>query len=283
MGHRLGQAFVALTLALRIPVIAILLLGLALMVGHALLTSLLGNDLWWTVLLRSDDIESAGRHFYVSYPVLPWFGVMVFGYGIAMSISLWQKRVIGLRRTIGGIGIALLIAFVSLRYANWGDPGSWAHLARTLFTILSFVNLEKYPPSIDFLLMTLGVMFCCLALIDFLPNSITRSFSQSWSGTAFLLSDPHCSYSRLGHRSCVHPVWTRRMAISRARHILVGNAPRASCELRPIVDLGGRTLGGGNRHSLSRLLGLWLLQTNARSGLAPLSLARIGFRRAKEA
>jgi uncharacterized membrane protein len=169
-----AMVFLALTLALRIPVIAILLLGLALMVGHALLASLLGNNWWWTMLLRSDELESAGWHFYISYPVLPWSEVMAFGYGIAMLISLSQKRVIERRRTLGSIGIALLIPFVCLRYAHWGDPRPWENQSRALFTILSFVNLEKYPPSIDFLLMTLAAMFCCLALIDFLPNSISR-------------------------------------------------------------------------------------------------------------
>ncbi len=145
-----------------------------LMLGNELLASLPGNSWWWTMLFRSNDLGSAGWHFYVSYPVLPWFGVMAFGYGIAMSISLPQKRIVERRRTIGSIGIVLLITFLFLRSLNWGDPSPWTPRSQTLFSILSFVNLEKYPPSIDFLLMTLGVMLCCLAVADFLPSSITR-------------------------------------------------------------------------------------------------------------
>jgi uncharacterized membrane protein len=57
---------------------------------------------------------------------------------------------------------------------NWGDPSPWTSQSQTLFSILSFINLEKYPPSIDFLLMTLGVMFCCLAVADFFPSFMTR-------------------------------------------------------------------------------------------------------------
>jgi uncharacterized membrane protein len=72
------------------------------------------------------------------------------------------------------IGIVLLITFLFLRSRNWGDPIPWTPQSQTLFSILSFVNLEKYPPSIDLLLMTLGVMFCCLAVADFFPSFITR-------------------------------------------------------------------------------------------------------------
>ena len=169
-----AMVFLALVIALPIPSIWILLLGLALMLGNELLASLPGNSWWWTMLSRSNDLGSAGWHFYVSYPVLPWFGVMAFGYGIAMSISLPQKRIVERRRTIGSIGIVLLITFLFLRSLNWGDPSPWTPQSQTLFSILSFVNLEKYPPSIDFLLMTLGVMFCCLAVADFFPSFITR-------------------------------------------------------------------------------------------------------------
>jgi len=169
-----AMVFLALVIALPIPSIWILLLGLALMLGNELLASLPGNSWWWTMLSRSNDLGSAGWHFYVSYPVLPWFGVMAFGYGIATSISLPQKRIVERRRTIGSIGIVLLITFLFLRSLNWGDPSPWTPQSQMLFSILSFVNLEKYPPSIDFLLMTLGVIFCCLAVVDFFPSFITR-------------------------------------------------------------------------------------------------------------
>jgi uncharacterized membrane protein len=99
---------------------------------------------------------------------------MAFGYGIAKLVSLAQKRISELRPTFGVIGIVLLTVFLLLRALNWGDPSPWAPQSQTLFTALSFVNLEKYPPSIDFLLMTLGIMFCCLAVADFSPSFLTR-------------------------------------------------------------------------------------------------------------
>jgi uncharacterized membrane protein len=169
-----AMVLLALILAFKVSPIWVLFFGVALVAGHELFANLAGNNWWSTMLLRSDDLESAGWHFYVSYPVLPWFGVMAFGYGVATLVSLPQKRIIQLRQTIGMIGVVLLVAFVCVRFLNWGDPTSWVSQRQTLFTILSFVNLEKYPPSVDFLLMTLGVMFCFLALMDFVPTFATR-------------------------------------------------------------------------------------------------------------
>jgi uncharacterized membrane protein len=169
-----AMVLLALVLALRVHPIWILFLGMALIIGHGLLALLVGNDWWWTMLLRSDDLESAGWHFFVSYPVLPWFGVMAFGYGIAVSISLPQKSVVELRKTMGLIGLILIAAFLCLRFLNLGDPSPWSPQSQPFFTILSVVNLEKYPPSVDYLLMTLGVMFCFLALVGYLPATLTR-------------------------------------------------------------------------------------------------------------
>jgi uncharacterized membrane protein len=169
-----AMVFLALVLAVKMSPIWILILSGALMAGHELLARLVGNGWWSTMLLRSDDLESAGWHFYISYPGLPWFGLMAFGYGIAVLISLPRKRIAELRRTLALIGLVLLAVFLGVRSLNWGDPSPWTPQPQTLFTILSFVNLEKYPPSVDFSLMTLGVMFCFLAVIDFVPALMTR-------------------------------------------------------------------------------------------------------------
>src|SRR5258708_39018320 len=101
---------------------------------------------------------------------------MAFGYGIAKLVSLAEKGIGVLRPTFGLIGIVLLTAVLFLRALNWGDPNPWAPQSHTLFTPLEFVNLEKHPPSIDFLLMPLGIMFCGLAAADFSPRFPTRCF-----------------------------------------------------------------------------------------------------------
>jgi uncharacterized membrane protein len=64
------------------------------------------------------------------------------------------------------LGTASLVAFVVLRATNlYGDPSPWAVQSTTLNSLLAFVNVQKYPPSLDYLLMTLGAAFLALAVL----------------------------------------------------------------------------------------------------------------------
>ncbi len=92
----------------------------------------------------------------VLYPLVPWVGVMAAGYALGAAYRLDPGR---RRRVLVGLGLALTAAFVALRAANgYGDPRPWepAHPRGALFTALSFLNPQKYPPSLLYLLMTLG-------------------------------------------------------------------------------------------------------------------------------
>lgn len=90
----------------------------------------------------------------IIYPLIPWVGVMALGYAFG---SLYQKDSVQRRRwllIIGGVATAL---FIVLRAVNvYGDPSRWSLQKNALFTLLSFLNTTKYPPSLLFLLMTLG-------------------------------------------------------------------------------------------------------------------------------
>jgi uncharacterized membrane protein len=171
-----GWAMVSLAgvLALHLPSKLIGILGLALMAGHSFLAVAVDSTWWGTLILRSAELLPApGWHFYVSYPVLPWFGVMAFGYGAGAFI---QKAGVNPRmhRVLLWSGIGMTLLFVLLRIPNLLDPDPWALQARTGFTLLSFINTEKYPPSFLFLLMTLGPMVCFMALASYLPNVIQQ-------------------------------------------------------------------------------------------------------------
>jgi uncharacterized membrane protein len=100
----------------------------------------------------------------VIYPLIPWVGVMALGYAFG---SLYQKDPTQRRRLLfmlGGIATAL---FVVLRAINlYGDPSRWSAQKNALFTLLSFVNTTKYPPSLLFLLMTLGPALIALAWFE---------------------------------------------------------------------------------------------------------------------
>lgn len=100
----------------------------------------------------------------VIYPLIPWVGVMALGYAFG---SLYQKDSMQRRRwllIIGGIATAL---FVVLRAINlYGDPSGWSPQKNVLFSLMSFLNTTKYPPSLLFLLMTLGPAMLALAWFE---------------------------------------------------------------------------------------------------------------------
>ena len=126
--------------------------GLAIMLGEAGLAAIdLGDGGLGTLLAlatRSRDFEPvAGYHFFVSYPPIPWFGVMAFGYGLA---DLVYRDTRPRPRALIGFATAFLILLLVVRGLNLGDPSPWSAQPSGLFTVMSFVNLGKYPPSTPF-------------------------------------------------------------------------------------------------------------------------------------
>lgn len=101
---------------------------------------------------------------FVAYPVLPWFGILLAGYacGELFSRSKEERSKLFLK-----ISVCLLILFVAFRLINlWGDPSKFAIQKEWPFTILSFINVAKYPPSFLFILITLSFAFCFLFLSE---------------------------------------------------------------------------------------------------------------------
>jgi uncharacterized membrane protein len=100
----------------------------------------------------------------VVYPLIPWVGVMALGYAFG---ALYQKDARERRRWLLLAGTVATALFVVLRAINiYGDPSRWTSQKNTLFTILSFLNTTKYPPSLLYLLMTLGLALLMLAWFE---------------------------------------------------------------------------------------------------------------------
>jgi uncharacterized membrane protein len=100
----------------------------------------------------------------VIYPLIPWVGVMALGYAFG---TLYQMDARKRRRLLIIMGAIATVLFVVLRAINmYGDPSHWSRQKSALFTILSFVNTTKYPPSLLYLLMTLGPALVMLAWFE---------------------------------------------------------------------------------------------------------------------
>jgi uncharacterized membrane protein len=101
---------------------------------------------------------------FVVYNIIPWVGVMAAGYAFG---SIYMKDAALRRRWLLAMGGAATALFLVLRAINiYGDPARWSSQKNVLFTILSFLNTTKYPPSLLFLLMTLGPAMLALALFE---------------------------------------------------------------------------------------------------------------------
>jgi uncharacterized membrane protein len=118
----------------------------------------------WNIIHQPGIIVIAGHPALTIYPLLPWCAVMAAGFcfGHLFTLDAAVRQRIMLR-----IGFAATIAFVVLRAINrYGDPEPWSHQHSAMFTVLSFLNCTKYPGSLDFVLMTLGLAILVLAFYD---------------------------------------------------------------------------------------------------------------------
>jgi uncharacterized membrane protein len=139
---------------------ACLVIGAAIVLAHNLLDAVWPashfgeiQPLW--VALHAQMSATVGPYLVVfAYPLLPWIGVMLLGFGAADAFARPAERRVLLRRA----GIALTFAFIALRALDlYGDPRGWSvHPGDPAATVMAFLNTSKYPPSLIFLLMTLG-------------------------------------------------------------------------------------------------------------------------------
>ncbi|WNG44764.1 DUF1624 domain-containing protein [Archangium minus] len=174
----IGLSMIALAGLLWLPRPVLIGVGLAIVFGHNLLDPIEveagtpGGTLWAILHDRSFIELPWGARARTSYPVLPWIGVIALGHGLGP----WFTRQLSpeaRRFRLYALGLAALTLFVLLRLANgYGEPVPWTQGATPLFTLISFLNLTKYPPSLDFLLLTLGVGALLLAALERLPSGL---------------------------------------------------------------------------------------------------------------
>ncbi|MEI2804505.1 MAG: heparan-alpha-glucosaminide N-acetyltransferase domain-containing protein [Albidovulum sp.] len=161
----IGWSMVALAGLVRLPLAAIGAVGLATIAGHDLLDGIdparLGAFAAWWPILHGKGPTPMGK---VVYPLVPWIGVMAVGYVCGGVFDLDPRR---RRALLLGLGCALITLSVLLRLANgYGDPRPRTPQPTATLALLSFLDATKYPPSLVFLLMTLGPALIALALFE---------------------------------------------------------------------------------------------------------------------
>ncbi|MFL6551317.1 MAG: DUF1624 domain-containing protein [Povalibacter sp.] len=160
---------------------ACLAIGAVILLGHNLLdavwpaASTTGSTApLWAVLHARQLYEVGTFSVFFSYPLLPWTGVMLLGYGTAALFELPEKR---RSELLLRVGLGLVIAFILIRALNvYGDPRPWKFdPTRIAASVMSFLGTTKYPPSLLYILMTLGPAAIACAFVDRLHGPIKNA------------------------------------------------------------------------------------------------------------
>ncbi|MGV3541498.1 MAG: DUF1624 domain-containing protein [Rufibacter sp.] len=177
----IGFGFVVLGLLLRLPSRVIGGIGLVIILLHNLLPQIgpaetQAGKFLYSLLFRQGFFPFAsGPAVLVAYPLIPWLGILLLGSGFG---EVFQKEAANRRKILLVTGFLVLVTFVVLRYFHlYGDPSPWSPQSTPVFTFLSFLNVTKYAPSLQYILLFLGIMFLLLGLLNLANNPVTRFFS----------------------------------------------------------------------------------------------------------
>lgn len=168
----IGFSMIILSAMIYLPVPVIYITGLIIVLGHNALDVFdvsrpASPPIWWGFLHQQSFFPyDHNRMFAFLYPLIPWPGVMMIGYCIGSIFKQNyddKKR----QRQLMVYGIMVTLFFIALRFSNvYGDPSQWQHQKNFVYTVLSFLNVTKYPPSLLFLTMTLGPALIVLSLFE---------------------------------------------------------------------------------------------------------------------
>jgi uncharacterized membrane protein len=174
----IGVAMLALALLHRLPLALLGVLGLLIVAGHNALEQGTLPSAAWTILERRGFLALDPVRIKVSYPVLAWIGVILLGYACGPLYARATGPALRTRwLTVGGI--ACLALLIVLRSVNaYGEPVPWTPQADPVHATMAFLNFTKYPPSLDFLLLTLGVGAIVLAWTERANMAATRAATR---------------------------------------------------------------------------------------------------------
>jgi uncharacterized membrane protein len=176
----IGISMVALSALVFLPNWIILGIGTLLVFGHNVLDTInlegsSAPDILWYALHQPHSVFINSTHLVnFVYPVLPWIGLMALGYVFG---ALYQKGFPAeqRRRLLLNIGVGATLLFMILRGFNlYGEPHLWQTQSSFVFSLMSFLNTTKYPPSLHFLFMTIGPALIFLSAIEPFGNRLPK-------------------------------------------------------------------------------------------------------------
>ncbi len=168
----LGVAMVFLAAFIHFPKKSMIIISLVVIFVHNALDSY-SPVIWkslWTMLHIQGPIITDFSTIFIAYPLIPWIFVMPLGYHFGLLYQQGFNAELR-KKWLRYLGVGLIALFILIRAINiYGDPNLWSNKGSMVFTFLSFLNVSKYPPSLLFLLVTLG------------PTILLLSFAENWKG-----------------------------------------------------------------------------------------------------
>ncbi len=173
----IGVSMIVMSFMIRLPFRVILGTGLVIVLGHNAFDFYERNHqtgLLYSIFNKPGMFPLWGSHsLLVFYPFLAWSGLMMMGYCFGKLFRNYE----GARRrnVLLSLALGLLAFFAVLRYTNlYGDPLPWSQQKNGLYTFLSFMNVQKYPPSLLYMCATIGIGVLFLAVVGNVRNAVTR-------------------------------------------------------------------------------------------------------------
>jgi uncharacterized membrane protein len=171
----IGMSMILLAALIWLPPAAIGVLGAIIVAGHQLLAPIEAGDLGvlgplWTLAFEFGRAPFGSG--FVAYPAIPWFGILCLGYALGPVFVQEPGR---RNRTLFTIALGAIALFLVVRAINrYGDPAPWQAFPTAAATVMSFFNVSKYPPSLLFVLITLGVSLLCMLALQRLRGLLAR-------------------------------------------------------------------------------------------------------------
>ncbi|QHS59669.1 DUF1624 domain-containing protein [Chitinophaga agri] len=264
-----GIAMILLSLLVQLPRKVLLPLGVLLIAAHNMLDNVHvpGDSIPAFIWSALHDPNFAGFQFgpfhpIIGYPVLPWLGIITFGYCVG---SLYTPAVTPEKRKqwLRNLGLGSILLFIVLRWMNiYGDRSPWSVQDNWLLTLFSFVNTTKYPPSLLFILMTTGPSLLFLAYAERPLNKLTAALTVFGRVPMFFY---------LLHIPLIHGLGVLAAALS-------GHGAASMVDLTTWVTANDQLKGYG--FSLPVVYGVWVLVIAL---LYPLSLWFSKYKQANQA